>query len=301
MNNNTASYLGKALVALDRSAADAAILDYLNFWQHEIASAPLHFLHVLPKRNRGWLSWLGKGEPQLHIPDCEGAEQDIRKAAEQVLGTQTYAQAHFEAAEGEPLQKIVESIGQVQARWLVMGRKTNPNIYGAMARNIVRKAPVPVLVVPQDFRPQLKTIVVPIDFSDHSVQALQAALALNDRLRLPARIVALHLYELPGFNYYSIGKTQEQMRESIGGDVLEALGNFVRQHTGSLSDLIRLQAVEHEEGRLANSLYKAAQSLNADMVVMGAKGHSMVERLLLGSVTEQFLQENETICTFVVR
>ena len=44
-----------------------------------------------------------------------------------------------------------------------------------------------------------------------------------------------------------------------------------------------------------------AYDKKADLIVMGAKGHSQVELLLMGSVTEKVLAVNESIPTLVVK
>lgn len=47
-------------------------------------------------------------------------------------------------------------------------------------------------------------------------------------------------------------------------------------------------------------IVKAAEDLNADIVVIGSRGHSSMSRLLLGSVSS-FVVEHAPVSTFVVR
>ena len=44
-----------------------------------------------------------------------------------------------------------------------------------------------------------------------------------------------------------------------------------------------------------------AKQHNVDLIVTGAKGHSQVELLLLGSVTEKLLAINDSLPTLVVK
>ena len=44
-----------------------------------------------------------------------------------------------------------------------------------------------------------------------------------------------------------------------------------------------------------------AEENEVDFIVMGAKGHSKVELLLLGSVTEKLLSINNSIPTLIVK
>lgn len=297
--------INKALVALDLSDTDNSVLAYLHFWSQQVSCHHYHFLHVVA-RPTSWAAWLPwnkqlKDDTSEWKSNHHHLRQDLENRVHQQFANQAAYQLTFELEEGDPLAKMVEAAQQNHADLVVMGRKTNPNSHGVLARNAVRRMPCPVLIVPQGVLPKLKTIVVPIDFSDFSARALQAALAINQRLAAPAQIIALHLYELPDMNYYHIQKSEQQLRESVEGDINEALQAFVQHHAGNLFDLVQTQLVEHIGNSLAIDLFKAAKTADADLILMGAKGHSLVERLLLGSVTERLLQENQDICTLIVR
>lgn len=292
-------FFKKALVSLDLSEADDSILGYLDFWSQKVAVTQLHFLHVVRKAGN-WFGWRNQNTADQWVLN-EDVLKEMQKDVAHKLTHAAHLSLSYELAEGDPLGFLLDSIAKHHADLVVVGRKTDPHTNGAMARNVVRKAPCPVLVVPQGFRPELKTIVVPIDFSEYSARALKAALQINELLEKPAQIVALHVYELPDVNYYRIQKTEQQLRSGVRADVQEALNQFIQHHVGNLYDLIQTRLEEHSEGAIAHSLLVGAKEAEADLVVMGAKGHSLVERLLMGSVTEHFLQDNDSICTLIVR
>ena len=56
-----------------------------------------------------------------------------------------------------------------------------------------------------------------------------------------------------------------------------------------------------EGAGIAQYIMDYATSEEAGLIVMGAKGHSQVELLLMGSVTEKLLAINESIPTLVVK
>ena len=59
--------------------------------------------------------------------------------------------------------------------------------------------------------------------------------------------------------------------------------------------------VERKRPGLAHYILQFAKQEEFDLIVMGAKGHSTLERLLMGSVTERILTQNETLATLVVK
>jgi nucleotide-binding universal stress UspA family protein len=53
--------------------------------------------------------------------------------------------------------------------------------------------------------------------------------------------------------------------------------------------------------RICLYILHEAESRDVNLVVMGAKGHSKVELVLMGSVTEKVVRETESIPVWVVK
>jgi nucleotide-binding universal stress UspA family protein len=66
-------------------------------------------------------------------------------------------------------------------------------------------------------------------------------------------------------------------------------------------DNLDIKLMMQKEPGVAQYILDAVDEANSDLVVMGAKGHSKVELLLLGSVTEKLLALNEHIPTLIVK
>ena len=81
----------------------------------------------------------------------------------------------------------------------------------------------------------------------------------------------------------------------------EAFDNYLNKYAPNLSDIIEKQVFERKELSSAGHLFSLAQEFGADLAVLGAKGHSNTASLLLGSVTEKFIQMNDKIPTLIVR
>jgi nucleotide-binding universal stress UspA family protein len=125
-------------------------------------------------------------------------------------------------------------------------------------------------------------IVVGVDGSDASAQA--AAMAGRLALDLDAKLTVVFVRQLPAVapspfamtmdldNYWS---DQERLASSRAADVLDGLGAAWR--------------LEVRTGDPAVQLERAAEENGADLVVVGARGHSVAHRLLLGSVSTRLL------------
>ena len=131
----------------------------------------------------------------------------------------------------------------------------------------------------------MNTIVVGVDHSEHGKRALRFALE-EAKLR-DAKLRVVHAWQygtigatgIEGFSTPAVGADVKNVREAAE----EALEATLRE---SLADT---DSVEIEprlvEGRPAHVLVN--ESRDADLVVVGSRGHGGFTELLLGSVSQQ--------------
>ncbi len=125
-----------------------------------------------------------------------------------------------------------------------------------------------------------KKVLVPVDFSDHSNQAVDEALQM---VASPADITVVHvLPELsplePGEMWSTI--TDESRREHV----VKALGErFAADAYSGLHFAARIGSPGHE-------ITQFADEIGADTIVIPSKGHSGLAHLLLGSVAERVVR-----------
>jgi nucleotide-binding universal stress UspA family protein len=133
----------------------------------------------------------------------------------------------------------------------------------------------------------MKTIIVPVDFSEHSENALKAAASLSRKNN--AAIIAVHMMglsdavltkssasDLEGMFYAQL--TQKRFQEFLDKDYLEGL---------NVSHTVKNFTVFSE-------LDEVAQEHNADLIVMGSHGNSGLSELFVGSNTEKVVRSSET-------
>jgi nucleotide-binding universal stress UspA family protein len=114
----------------------------------------------------------------------------------------------------------------------------------------------------------IKSIMVPVDFSDTSKKAVNYGLSLA--LEFNSRLVLAHITP-----FTTRGEEEGQLRDLIPADCREAL---------EFEIVIKSGEVRHE-------LLEIVKEKEIDLVVMGTHGRPYFERLLLGSVTERMLRK----------
>lgn len=292
----------QAIVGLELGATDSGVLRYFHFLADQIPIGSAYYLHVLPEFSL--FDNIIQREERALMSGNELNSEVIRKMKAQLekdLTTQPIKSIDFDVREGDPLRELLKEAEELNADLLVIGQKDASGPHGILSRNLARKTHCNALIIPDTPTPQIRRILVPIDFSPSSVKALKIALALNHHLETPADIVCVNVYQTPSIAAYRIGKTVEELKTMIEEDRQNAFRDFLTSYGVKKEDDVSIELIENIVGDVGTYLYDYAMINDVDFIVIGAKGHSAVERLLLGSVTERLLMQNNSVPTLVVK
>jgi len=135
---------------------------------------------------------------------------------------------------------------------------------------------------------QLKTILVPVDFSMASERALRYAISLarGDA----TTVVVLHVYNVPVYNF-------PDGAILASPDLATRLSDAAQRQLDNMMDMfadsgVKLQA-QLREGVARDEILNAAKDFSADMIVLGTHGRSGIRRALLGSVADRVIRMSE--------
>jgi nucleotide-binding universal stress UspA family protein len=163
------------------------------------------------------------------------------------------------------------------------GRRAVSNLLlGSVAEHVIHTSPVSVVTVPHtDVRHwPFRTVVCATDFSEGARVALRASLSL-----LPSaapRLHVLHVLEPGPF----LAKFDHEAAMRLTEDLRRALDEEVERFAPQLDPIMR-----HVRGGIVfDEILAEAQRAEADLVVLGATGHTARERALLGSVTARVVR-----------
>lgn len=302
-NVDSAKYsfeLNYILAALEMGKADDAVLRYLQFLAQALPMEALTFVHVLPKVDL-YVTDINQNMQQLleNFQHQDEVQENMSAQVLKFLDENAKPKLHFSTRQGNPLEEVLTEVRLSGADLLVVGQRSGTGNHGILARNLVRKATGNALIVPEQSKPQLKTIIVPVDFSPNSVKALETALALNRKLKEKAKIICVNVFELPAVFSYKVRNSYEALKVLMEDDRKAAFQDFI--NTYAKDEDIEIAMIEQGYGNVGAYLFQYCENQHADLIILGAKGHSRVELLLLGSVTEKLLMLNQSIPTLVVK
>ncbi|MDB4204311.1 universal stress protein [Polaribacter sp.] len=143
----------------------------------------------------------------------------------------------------------------------------------------------------------MKKILVPIDFSKPSEYA--AKMAAKIAKKTGASITLIHLIELPSevvdMDYgsrFSIPESMLYLRK-IKEKILNFKNSFFTEDI-KVDYFIKLN-------NPFDGIKKYADKIDADLIIMGSKGHSKFEEIIIGSNTEKIVRSSKTPVIVVKR
>jgi nucleotide-binding universal stress UspA family protein len=235
-----------------------------------------------------------------HLADAQRDEVDRLLAttdADKHLALQTAAEGHHDRVRTHIVRSlsaaeaITETCTDLSCDLIVVGthgrRGLSHLLLGSVAEKVVRTAPVPVLTVRPDARLDetgLARLLVPHDFSEHSASAVRVA---GEWARaLGAAITLLHVVEPIVYpEFYSVDLLPAEMIDRFS----ERSGEALEAAAAALLPDIQVRT-EIRVGRAGDAIVSAADPETYDLVIMGCRGLTVIEHLLLGSVAETVLR-----------
>lgn len=246
----------------------------------------LHALHLPPVAMEAAL-------PPGFWDDLRGAERQKLESFQRSIEEQCEIETTTVFEERDPVDMILSTAHAEPTACIVMGthghRGIDRFLLGSVAERTLRRSPVPVLVVREDEseadRP-IGSLLFATDFSEDAERAekvardwagpLNAEIEVFHAIRETAVLFAP--YAVPGSSDF-----EGEMHEAASLRMKSVLERLRAAGVGAKGKIVY--------GMASNEITKQAEATGADLIVMGARGYSTLQRFLLGSVTERVLRQ----------
>ncbi len=163
--------------------------------------------------------------------------------------------------------------------------------FGTIAAACVREGPSDVLLVREHQTGPFKSVAVGVDFSAHSMRALEQAarIARQDG----ATLHVVHVFTPPsaglGFTMRSVDLSVDRERK-LAHDLEHRLREFCKPLDHELSYIKTHFNLHYHDGH-RSGLVGCAEKFGADLLVLGTRGKTNIRDLLLGSTAEKVLRQ----------
>ena len=202
-------------------------------------------------------------------------------------------------ATGIPSEEVITAARAEDSDLIVVGTRGKTGLahvlLGSTAERVIRGAPCPVLAVrtePSDNEDEstlsrpvtLERILVPVDFSDCSLDALGYAAVVAQQAK--ASLMLLHVLEPVSYGLdFTLGQSQARRVEAeTWTKRLEELAASHQHPNMQVESQLR-------GGFPADSILDSAQTVPCDLIVMGTHGRRGISHAIYGSVAEAVLRK----------
>jgi nucleotide-binding universal stress UspA family protein len=224
------------------------------------------------------------------------AEAQLAAAREYILGQQDRlkqggVRVKHEVRIGSALGVILDVVEEQKATMIALATHGSSGVqrvlFGSVAENVIRKSPVPVLLVrpfwSYDLVPPgrveqrpVRNLLLPLDGSDRALEALPNVIEFADLFE--TRVVLLRVLE------------EKKRKPGTEDERAEA-----EKQLKSVAKAIEKKGVETlslvEKGDPVEQILKAIRFNEVDLIAMTTHGRSGLSRLVTGSVTEKVLRQ----------
>jgi nucleotide-binding universal stress UspA family protein len=225
--------------------------------------------------------------PQLDAPPEAMVEKKMQKIVDAHFNGYKGTAVAFKIMEGPRLGMLISCTKKYDIDLLVVGHHSNDSATADwLPEKLARKAFCSVLVIPSNTIAYFDKILVAVDFSDHSLNALDVGSAFAKAAGIDPLYI-LNTYQVP-IGHQKIGKSYEEFSDIM----LENAKSKLRLALSKV-DLksVRIKPVFKRDNNVVSSIRKFSESLGEALIVVGARGRSgNIAAILLGSITESLIR-----------
>lgn len=272
----------RILFATDFSSCAHHAEEYVAFLANAY-EATVTILHVLE---------IYEGTYVTTVQDPNETQEQLDEIVRRL--TQPAGRVKHQQRAGIPDTIICETAQEVRADLIVLGTHGRTGLrhvlLGSTAERVLTMAPCPVLTVRKPGEVEghvatkpihFKQIVVPIDFSDCSLEAVEYGVQIAKNF--DASLTLLHSLEPLSYGIdLTFGHAAEQNHHRVASQ-LKLVADRIQSRGVSVRTVIR-------GGLPADSILEFIDSSDCDLVVMGTHGRRGLSHLVKGSVAEAVLR-----------
>lgn len=289
--------LKKILVSLDLSEIDEVLIRIASYTARMMGSDRVYFMHIakkldMPQELRElWGDRLAPVDENIQ----HGLNQHVQQFFEPVPECETLIEVH----EGNPVDRLLKLANQKDVDLLVVGNKAERPATGAVAEKVLKAANRSVLMVPEQLPDQMDRILVPVDFSDHSLRALRQALKIQANSPIPLQVKCQHVYHLPA-GWHTSGKSEKEFADIMCQHAKKDYQKFLAKLPAQYHNIPCVFTRDNNNDPV-REIFNQAVREQADLIIVGSKGKSAAAAVLMGSVADRLATTNTSIPLLIVK
>lgn len=242
--------------------------------------AKLYLLNVVEKIETPLVKILGYEEKieKFLKEEKEKREKEINKKIEELKKEGIEAEGKIKY--GKASTQIIEFAEEIKPDFIIMGTQTTYGIesyfIGSTTWRVIERKKFPVLTTRVKIEKKPEVILVPVDLSPISFQAVSYANIMKEIFN--SKIYFLHVLVIleSMAKWEAAKKMEEEIKRKIGEE---------KKISGEI--------IIEKSPDAASGILKVQKDIKADMIIMTTHGRGGIEKALFGSVAERIIRESE--------
>lgn len=280
------------VVGTDFSQGAEAALEAVQWMSRVFKVRRVHLVHVV--ETASWISPTLVAYGELLEMAMEAAQERLLRVGLEVPAS---VEVTREARIGAPAKELAEAAESAGASMLVLATHGRSGLaramLGSVTSDLVRVSNVPVFVVPvgREFPDSFGRVVAAVDLSPVSARVVEAASDWVDHCP-ESRLQVVSMYDHP---VATVGEG-EMLPHYPSPEEIEKMGDAVRTQVDQLvrrygpkSGSVDVEVLSRSPA--AQVILDVSELTQAEMIVVGTSGHSVWQRLLLGTTATRVLNE----------
>ncbi|MTI89502.1 MAG: universal stress protein [Balneolaceae bacterium] len=285
----------------------------------ELFDCKVDVMHVIPLSDYLSDSFSSIGMP-INMDDdvypklIEQKKEELQKFADEHIKNKKNKGNSIVKIDRKPSDAIAERASKEEYDLILMsatGSHKSSLFHGSITDKIIRKSLVPVLTIPESITGKdILKILVPCDFSHHSMSALPIAFEIADKF--DAGIEVVHVIELFASDIHGVEpNTSGLAKKNVYESLVNEIARFLEEYPGKRLRIKRGdvdyfdEMVCEENGEETSVMFKVVITKSvtshheiieyanneSDLVVMSTHGRTGLSHMLLGSTAEQVIKQ----------
>ena len=290
----------RTLIALDLSETDKTLLRTAANLARPLEIGQIYLFHVMPDFTKPFnldVEFYKLFNPEF--PVDEKLREKLKMDIGEIFDNGTSLEHTIDVVEGKPYEKLIHWIEIKLIDLLIVGHKKVSQGSGITAKRVARHTKTNVLYVPENQSGNIRRILVPLDFSEEGVNALRTALDLSYAIG-NVEVTALNVITQPSAVFYDPAWEYNAFQNALRGAARKTYEKFITEN-GFEGDHLKAVFLDDDYSSISRHIHEFSVENQTDLIVLGAKGHTALNNLLFGSVTESLLERCKEKMILVTR
>jgi nucleotide-binding universal stress UspA family protein len=290
----------RTLIALDLSKNDATMLRTVANLVRHLEIEVIYLLHVMPDFTKPMN--MDVEFYKLFNPDYpvdEKVRDKLKMDFEEIFKPEKPLESNADVLEGKPFEKLIHWIEIKLIDLLVVGQKKVSLGSGITAKRVARATKTNILYIPENQSGVIRRILVPLDYSKEGVNALRTALDLSYSIG-NVEVTALHVIPQPSAIFYDPTWEYGAFQQALRTSAKHSFDLFINEN-GFEGHRLNAVFLDDDYNSISRHIHEYSVENHTDLIVMGAMGHTALNNLIFGSVTESLVERCKEKMILVTR